>query len=244
MKVFSNFLLTFFRFDYQLIWEQQDQNAYINFPQVLTETELLPFIINNRNKHVQYRYLTSFNITCFELINFVSNCILERSETSDSRQNTTSNLISEPLFDEYNPNNIQHDTGQNILHFNQDDTTELFQNQEPQQFNIKSNPQQDTTTLQNVPNPSETATIQIVSELSDETMNHPQNITITTDSNILQIPVHNITQNPIIDQTQNDTTHNTNQDETSTLSTSNTYLTQELQTQQTSHRNYDPPPLP
>ena len=40
-------------------------------------------------------------------------------------------------------------------------------------------------------------------------MNKPQSLTITTDPNILQIPVHNITQNPNNDQTQNDTTHNT-----------------------------------
>ena len=49
---FSKFLLKFLRFNYQLFWEQQDQNAYINFPQVLTETELLPYIIGNGYKHL------------------------------------------------------------------------------------------------------------------------------------------------------------------------------------------------
>ena len=40
IKIFSHFLLKFFRLpiNYQLLWEQQDQNAYINFPHVLTET--------------------------------------------------------------------------------------------------------------------------------------------------------------------------------------------------------------
>ena len=42
VKVFTQFLRKFFRFTYQLFWEQQDQQAYINFPQILTETELLP----------------------------------------------------------------------------------------------------------------------------------------------------------------------------------------------------------
>ena len=32
IKTFSHFLLKFFRFNYQLLWEQQDQNAYIHFP--------------------------------------------------------------------------------------------------------------------------------------------------------------------------------------------------------------------
>ena len=34
IKIFSHFLIKFFRHNYQLLWEQQDQNAYINFPQV------------------------------------------------------------------------------------------------------------------------------------------------------------------------------------------------------------------
>ena len=142
---------------------------------------------------MHYRHLTSFNIDYFELINFDCNFTLERSETSDSRPYTTSSIISEPSFSEYNPNTIQQDTGQNILHFNKDDTTELFQNQEPQHFNIIPDPQQDTTTLQKIPDPFETATIQNVSERSDITMNIPQSLTITNDSNILQIlvPQHN-----------------------------------------------------
>ena len=75
-------------------------------------------------------------------------------------------------------------------------------------------------------------------------MNNTQSLAITNDSNILQLPVHNITQNPIDDHNQNDTTHKTNQDNTSPLSTSNTHITQHLLAQQTSPRNYDPPPLP
>ena len=99
-----------------------------------------------------------FNNIHFELINFDYHFIVELSETSDSRPYTTSIIVSETLFEEYNRNILRHDTGQNNLHFNQDDHTELFQNQEPQQLNIVPDQQQDTTTLQNVPDPSETAT--------------------------------------------------------------------------------------
>ena len=193
---------------------------------------------------MNYRDLTSFNIDYFELINFDYNFILERSDTSDSRPYTTFIIIPELSFDEYNPNILQNDTGQNNIHFNQDDTTELLRNQEPQHFNIIPDPQQDTTTLQNVADPSEIATIQNVSELSDEAVNITQSLTITNHSNILLFPVHNITQNPINDLTQKDTTHNTNQDNTYTLFTSITHVTQEFPTQQTSPQNYDPPPLP
>ena len=55
VKVFTQFLLKFFRFNYQLFWDQQDQQAYVNFPQILTESELLPYIIKNEHRHLQYR---------------------------------------------------------------------------------------------------------------------------------------------------------------------------------------------
>ena len=135
------------------------------------------------------------------------------------------------MFDEHNTQILQQDIGQNILHSNQNATTELFQNQETTHFN-------------NIPDPFETATIQNVSEFSEETTNNPQSITITDDSNIIQFPFHNITQTHLKDQTPNDTIHNTNQDNTSTLPTSNTLTTQELQPQRTIHPNYDPPSSP
>ena len=77
------------------------------------------------------RDLTSFNINPFELINFDYHFTVEHSETSDSRPYTTSNIISETSFKDFNPNILRHDTGQNFLHFNQDDHTKLFQNEEP-----------------------------------------------------------------------------------------------------------------
>ena len=69
VKIFTQFLLKFLRFNYQLLWEQKDQQAYINFPQILTHIELLPYIIKNENKHFHYRDLTSLNVTHFERIN-------------------------------------------------------------------------------------------------------------------------------------------------------------------------------
>ena len=38
IKVSTHFLLKFFRFNCQLLWEQQDQQAYVNFPHILTES--------------------------------------------------------------------------------------------------------------------------------------------------------------------------------------------------------------
>ena len=50
IKIFSQFLSQFLRFNYQLLWEQHNQDAYINYHQVLTEIEFLPFIISIRKK--------------------------------------------------------------------------------------------------------------------------------------------------------------------------------------------------
>ena len=124
------------------------------------------------------------HLTSIELINFDYNFTLKRSETSDSKPYTASNIISEPSLNKFNPNLLQHDTGRNILIFIQDDTTELFENQEPQHFNIIPDPQQITTTLQNVPDPFETATIQNVSELTDGPVTNTQSLTKTNYSNI------------------------------------------------------------
>ena len=43
VKVLARFLLKFFKLNDQLIWVQQNQSAYINFPQTFDEIDLLPF---------------------------------------------------------------------------------------------------------------------------------------------------------------------------------------------------------
>ena len=68
LKSKSSLNFYFFRFNYQRLWEQQDQQAYIHFPQILTQTEFLPYIIQNEHRHLQYRDPTSFNTTYFEQI--------------------------------------------------------------------------------------------------------------------------------------------------------------------------------
>ena len=222
VKIFSQFLLKFLRFNYQLLWEQKDQQAYINFPQILTHIELLPYIIKNENKHLQFRDLTSFNVTHFEQINLDHNFLLEHSETSDNRPFITSN--TSPVT-----------TSQEAL-------ANLFQNSDPPQDQPLYPPLSQISDIQQ-PNPSETTTIRDTSEFSEETVQNTRSFTITDDSNIIIIPTHNITQNEFNNQNQ-DNTFTTNPDNTSVLSTPNTNITQPSQTQVPSPRNYNPPPVP
>ena len=104
VKIFNQFLLTFLRFNYQLLWEQKDQQAYIKIPQILTHIVLLPYIIKNENKHLHYRDLTSFNDTHFEQIILDHNFLLEHSETSDNRPFITSDTSPETTPEEQTSN--------------------------------------------------------------------------------------------------------------------------------------------
>ena len=108
--------MKFFRYNYQLLWEQQDQNAYINFPQVLTETELLPFVISETNKHVHYREPTSLNKSHLELINLDNQFIVDNSEMSDKRPYATTNILSEILSEQHDPNILRHNPQQDTFY--------------------------------------------------------------------------------------------------------------------------------
>ena len=131
--------------------------------------------------------------------------------------------------------------------YNQNKKTLLtfFQNQEPHQLN-PLNPQLPQVSEIQQLNPSDSATIQNVSKFSEETVQTVQNtqsLSITKDSNRIQIPTHIITPDETNNQNQ-DNTLSTTQDNTSILSTSHTNVTQPSQTQRSPHQNYDPPSIP
>ena len=242
VKIFTQFLLKVLRFNYQLLWEQKDQQAYINFPQILKHIELLPYIIKNENKHLHYRDLTSFNLTHFQQLNLDHNVLLEHSETSDNRPFITSDTSHETTPEEQTSNVQPSYTRQQSEQSEQEDLSNLFQNPDASQEQPLYPPLSQISDIQQ-PNPSETTTIHNISEFSEESVQNPQSFTITDDSNPILIPTYNITQNDFTNQNQ-DNTSNTNPDNTSVLSTSNTNITQPSQTQVPSPRNYNPTSVP
>ena len=149
VKVFTQFFLMFFRFNYQLLWEQQ----------------LLPYIIKNEYRHLQNRNPTSFKITNFEQINLNLNFITEYSETSDNRPYITSNISPETTPEEQTSNVVPQYTRQHSVQSEQDDCVKLFQNQEPHQLNPLYPQLPQASDIQQL-NPSETATIQNSSKFS------------------------------------------------------------------------------
>ena len=213
----------------------------------MTHTELLPYIIQNENKHLHYRDLTSLNVTHLEQINLDSTFILEHSETSDNRPFTTSDTSHETTPEEQNSSVEPLYTRQQSEQSEQESSEQeafanIFQNPDSPQEQLLNSPQLHAPDIQQ-PNPSETNTIHNTSEFSEETVQNTQSLTITDDSNHIIIPTHNITQNDITNQSQ-DNTSNINQDNTSMISTSNTNITQPSQTQILSPRNYNPPSVP
>ena len=247
VKIFRQFLLKFLRFNYQLIWEQKDQQAYFNFPQILTHIELLPYIIKNENKHLHYQDLTSLNVTHFEQITLDHNFVLEHSETSDNRPCTTPDTSHETIPEEQTssvePSYTRQQSDQSEQESpEQEALANLFQNPDLPQKQLSYPPLSQISDMQQ-PNPSETNTIHNTSELSEETVQNTRSFTKTDDSNLKLVPTHNITQNEFTNQNQ-DNTSNTNPDNTSILSTSNTSITQPSQTQIIFPRNYNPPSVP
>ena len=113
IKVFSHFLLRYFRSNYQLLWEQKDRTAFVNFPHVLTEPELLPFIIKNAFKHSFYKDFTTFPTSYFENVILNPDFIIEQPETSDNRPYLTTVIISP-----FNTHIVQEtfDNDDNVIH--------------------------------------------------------------------------------------------------------------------------------
>ena len=240
VKIFIQFLLKFLRFNYQLLWDQQ---AYINFPQILTtHIELLPYIMKNDNKHLHYRDLTSFNVTHFEQINLDQYFLLEHSEKSDNRPFITSDTSLETTPENQTSSVEPLYTRQQSEQSEQEALTNLFQNSDPPQEQPLYPPLSQISDIQQ-PNPSKTSTIHDTSEFSEETVQNTRSFTTTDDSNLILIPTHNITQNEFNNQNQ-DNTLTTNPDNTSVLSTSKTNITQPSQTQVPFLRNYNPPSVP
>ena len=215
-----------------MLWEQQDQQAYIHFPQILTQTELSQYIIKNEHRYLQYIDPISFSTTYFEQINLDHNLITDYSETSDNRPYITSNISSKTTPEEQTSNVVPQYARQHSVQSEQDDLVNFFQNEEPHQLNPPYPQLPQASDIQQL-NPSETATIQNASEFSEETVQTKQNtlsLRKSNDSNLLQVPTHNITPDETNNQNQ-DNTSSTTQDNTSILSTSHTNVTQSSQTQ-------------
>ena len=130
--------------------------------------------------------------------------MLEHSETSDNRPFITSDTSPKTTPEEQTSNVEPLYTGQQSEQSEQETLANLFQNSDPLQEQPLYPPLSQISDIQQ-PNPSETTTIHVISEFSENTVQNKRSFTRTDDSNIIIIPTHNITQNEIYNQNQDNT---------------------------------------
>ena len=170
------------------------------------------------------------------------NFITDYSETSNNRPYITSSISPETTPEEQTSNVVPQYTRQHSVQSEQENFANLFQNPESHQLKPLYPQVPKISDIQHM-NPSETVTIQMASEFSEETVQNTQSFTETNDSNIIQVPTHKITQDETNNQNQ-DNTLSITQDNTSVLSTSHTNNTQPSQIQASPRQNYDTPSIP
>ena len=140
-KEISLFPRKYFRFNYQLLWSEQDQPAFAAFHNHFTADECLPFIMNKQNEHPQFFKPDKVTQQTMDLIFFDPRLITENIFHDDDRQYRYKQNIQEQqnLFT-INDNNKEKDNNNNeeyilenrnenrsehiVLHTNENNTSE------------------------------------------------------------------------------------------------------------------------
>ena len=81
----SLFLRKYFRFNYQLLWSEQNQPAFAAFHNHFTGDECLPFIINKQNEHPYFFRPDTVTQQTMDLISFDPRLITENNFHDDNR---------------------------------------------------------------------------------------------------------------------------------------------------------------
>ena len=212
IKVISLFLRKYFRFNYQLLWSQQDQSAFTAFPDHFTIEECLPFIISEQNEHPYFHKPQSITKQTLDYIRSDPLLITENDLFADNR----------PYHYEQNSQDQQN------LHFNTNNSTEddntdqentTQQQNQPENYNDNEFTTQESTISTH--HPSQTGTSTSVHTQSFRVPTRVVNQRQTThspQSHLATSPNRNITFNfPHTDDTH-DETHDTFQDDILTTS--------------------------
>ena len=85
IQVISLFIRKNFRFNYQLLWSQQDQPAFTAFPNHFTADECLPFIISEQNEHPYFHKPQLITKQILDYIRFDPLSITEIDLFADNR---------------------------------------------------------------------------------------------------------------------------------------------------------------
>ena len=256
IKEISLFLRKYFRFNYQLLWSQQDQPVSTAFPNHFTADECLPFIIREQYERPYFHKPHFITKQTLDYIRFDPLLITENDIFADNR----------PYHYEQN-SQVQQNLHFNTNNYTEDDNT----NNENtlQQQNQNENYNDDNQIIEN--NASEfttqesTVSTQNASQVGTSTSTHTQYFRVPTrvvnqnqnlhnpQSHLDTSPNRNITFNlPNTDETTPDETHNTlHEDILTTSHAQNTSVnvasptrTIPDSTRYITRPRYDPPSIP
>ena len=246
IKVISLFLRKYFRFNYQLLWSQQDQSAFTAFPNHFTVEECLPFIISEQNEHPYFHKPQLITKQTLDYKRFDPLLITENDLFADNR----------PYHYEQN-SQIQ----QNLHFITNNSTEDDYTNQEKtlqQQHQNETNNDNEFTTQESTistHNPSQAGTSTSVHTQSfrvpTRVVNQRQN-THSPQSHLDTSPNRNITFNlPYTDETHDETHDTLHDDILTTSSAQNTSVnvasatrTIPDSTRYITRPRYDPPSIP
>ena len=222
IKVISLFLRKYFRFNYQLLWSQQDQPAFTAFPNHFTADECLQFIISEQNAHPYFHKSQLITKQTLDYIRF------------DPLLNTENDLFADNRPYHYEQNSqVQQNLNFNTNNYTEDDNTNnentLQQQNQNENYNddnqiIENNASEFTTQESTISthNASQAGTsrstltqsFRVPTRVVDQRQN-----THNPQSHLDTSPNRNITFNlPYTDETTHDETHDTQHEDILTTS--------------------------
>ena len=238
IKVISLFLRKYFRFNYQLLWSQQDQSAFTAVPNHFTVDECLPFIISEQNEHPYFHKPQLITKQTSDYIRF------------DPLINTENDLFAENRPYHYEQNSqVQQNLHFNTKYSTEDDNTNQENTTQQQNQNENYNDNEFTTQESTISthNPSQTGTSTSVHTQSfrvpTRVVNQRQN-THSPQSHLDTSPNRNITFNlPYTDDTH-DETHDTSSAQNTSVNVASPTRTIPDSTRYITRPRYDPPSIP
>ena len=213
IKVISLFLRKYFRFNYQLLWSQQDQPDFIAFPNLFTADECLPFITSEQNEHPYFHKPQLITKQTLDYIRFDPLLITENDLFADNRpyHYGRSSQVQQNLpftannYTEDDNTNIENTFRQQNQNENYNDYNQIIENN-PSEFTT----QESTISTHTASQVGSSSSIHIPSfRVPTRVVNQRQN-THNPQSHLDTSPNRNITFNlPYTDETTHDETHDT-----------------------------------
>ena len=253
IKLISSFLRNFFRFNYQLLWSEQDQSAFTVFTTHFTADECLPFIINKKNGHPYFFQPDKITKQTIDFKSFDHRLITENNLLDDNRpyryeQNTQE---QQSLF----TTNKDHNENDN----KNEDYTLQNQNEKRNEtfvYHINENNTSEYTTPESTtsaPDASQTGTstntqfVRVPTRVVSPRPNtyNPQSYSVTSPRRIITFNFPSNSDDEIQDETQKITSlRNTSVDVSSPTRTILDTTQNINTTQNITQSMYDPPSLP